>query len=50
LDGVKQTHWREALREETDRRVADEQRRIADEDARTAQEKRDYESWLTRLQ
>jgi hypothetical protein len=24
-------HWREALREETDRRIADEQRRIADE-------------------
>jgi hypothetical protein len=42
-------HWREALREETDRRIADEQRRIADEAARTAQEKRDYESWLTRL-
>jgi len=42
-------HWREALREETDRRIADEQRRIADEAARTAQEKRDYETWLTRL-
>ena len=42
-------HWREALREETDRRIADEQRRIADKAARTTQEKRDYESWLTRL-
>ena len=42
-------HWREALREETDRRIADEQRRIADEAARIAQEKQDYESWLTRL-
>ncbi len=42
-------HWREALREQADRRIADEQRRLADEAARTAQEQRDYESFLTRL-
>jgi len=42
-------NWREALREETDRRIADEQRRIADEAARTAREKQEYEAWLTRL-
>jgi hypothetical protein len=40
--------WREALREETDRRVAEEQKRLEQEAARVAEDKTAYERSLPR--